>query len=114
LVPLALGVAAIDLFRRTAVKAMREPTRSFVAIGVVLYVRQLLDAPRLVVLALSIETGDVEATLIGGIIGLSAGIAMGWSGRDDMLEGHVVRAVRLTLAAIVSLAAFLSAASISA
>lgn len=75
----AWGVVGIRLFPRIELSPMAEPTRSFVAIGAVVFARQLLDAPRLAIFALALLAPDAGMTVVGGIIGGALAIALGWS-----------------------------------
>jgi len=84
---------------------MREPTRSFVAIGIVLYFRQLADAPRLLVFALVLASEESCAMLAGALIGSAGPVALGWLIGFERLEALPLRAARLTLGAGLALSA---------
>ncbi len=79
LVAFALAIAGGEMLWRVRVKEMKEPTRSFVAIGVVLLARQFGDAARFLVFALAAQAVYPLTTAIGGALGGIVVIALGWS-----------------------------------
>lgn len=105
LVAFALGFAAIELAWRVKVKPMKEPTRSYIAIGAVLLFRQIGDAARFAIFAFAAEAVFATTALIGGAIGGVAAVALGWSLGLDTLRKWPLRAIRLTLAVCMFLAA---------
>ena len=107
LVAMALGFAAIELAWAVTIKPMKEPTRSYVAIGAVLFVRQLLDAARFVIFAFAAAAVWPTTALIGGAIGGVAAVGLGWSMGLSKLQRFPLRAIRMGLAACLFLAALL-------
>ncbi|BDI61899.1 hypothetical protein [Qipengyuania nanhaisediminis] len=107
LIAFALGFSAIELAWKVSVKPMKEPTRSFVAIGAVLFVRQLMDAPRFVIFALAAAAHYPGFALIGGAAGGVGAAWLGWWLGLHKLQQLPVRAVRLALATCLFLAALL-------
>lgn len=98
LVAIALAIAAFELAWEVRLKPMKEPTRSFVAIGVVLLVRQLLDAARFVIFALAAAAVYPVTTVLGGALGGAAALALGWFAGASKLEKIPLRYLRLGLA----------------
>lgn len=98
LVAIALAIAAFELSWEVRLKDMKEPTRSYVAIGVVLLVRQIMDAARFVIFALAAQAIYPVTTILGGAIGGAAAVALGWSIGKRKLESLPLRALRLLLA----------------
>lgn len=98
LVALALAIAAFELSWGVKLKAMREPTRSFVAIAAVLLVRQLGDGARFVIFAFAAQAVYPVTTILGGALGGAAAIALGWFVGRQGLEKIPLRYVRLALA----------------
>jgi putative Ca2+/H+ antiporter (TMEM165/GDT1 family) len=105
LVAFALAIAAIELAWPVRVKPMREPTRSFIAIGAVLLARQVGDAARFVVFAFAAEATYPTTALIGGAIGGAAAAGLGWYAGLDRMTGYPLRYLRLALGACMLLAA---------
>lgn len=98
LVAFALAMAAFELGWRVKVKPMKEPTRSFVAIGAVVLVRQIGDAARFTVFAFAAGATLPATALIGGAIGGIAATALGWSVGLQRLQALPLRAYRGGLA----------------
>ncbi|WP_299194171.1 hypothetical protein [uncultured Erythrobacter sp.] len=98
LVAFALGFAAIELAWRVKVKPMKEPTRSYIAIGAVLLFRQIGDAARFVIFAFAAAAVYPTTAMIGGAIGGVVAVALGWSLGLSTLQKWPLRAIRLTLA----------------
>ena len=105
LVAFALGFAAIELVWRVEIKPMKEPTRSYVAIGAVLFVRQVMDAARFVIFAFAAGALWPTTALAGGAIGGVAAVGLGWTMGLAKLERFPLRAIRRVLAACLFLAA---------
>lgn len=105
LVAFALAAAAVELAWRVKVKPMKEPTRSYVAIGVVLIARQLGDAARFAIFALAAWAIYPTTALIGGALGGAAAVALGWSLGLERLQDFPLRALRIALAVCAFLAA---------
>lgn len=105
LVAFALAVAAVELAWKVRVKPMKEPTRSYVAIGVVLFARQLGDAARFVVFALAAWSVYPVTAALGGAFGSVIALTLGWSLGLTRIERIALRVVRLAMAACIFLAA---------
>jgi putative Ca2+/H+ antiporter (TMEM165/GDT1 family) len=78
LVAIALAFAAIELFWPVRLKPMDEPTRSLGAIGMVLLARQIGDGARFVIFAFAAEATYPATTVLGGALGGTAALALGW------------------------------------
>ncbi len=104
LVALALGIAAIELGWKVRPSPMKEPTRSYIAIGAVIFARQLGDAARFAIFAVAAGAVYPAATILGGALGGSAAVALGWyAGRAKMETWPLYRIrVALGLALIVA------------
>ena len=97
LVAIALGIAAVELSWRVRLKDMKEPTRSYVAIGAVLLVRQLSDAARFIVFAFAAEAVYPAFTIVGGALGGAAAVALGRFVGKKKLERFPLYPVRFTM-----------------
>lgn len=97
LVALALAIAAIELGWKVRPRAMKEPTRSYIAIGAVIFVRQLGDAARFALFALAAGAVYPAATMLGGAIGGSAAIALGWYVGHKRLSRWPLYRIRVAL-----------------
>lgn len=75
----ALIAAGIILLLPLRPDTLREPTRSLGAITLALVMRQSVDAPRLCLLALAILLGTPWPIAMGGALGSSLALAMGWA-----------------------------------
>lgn len=105
LVALALGAGAFELAWPVKIKAMKEPTRSYVAIAVVLIFRQIGDAARFIVFAIAAWALYPTTALLGGAIGGALAAALGWSLGLAALQKFPLRLIRLALAACMIVAA---------
>lgn len=103
LVAIALLLAAIELVRRPRLKLPEEPTRSLFAIFLVLFARQAGDAARFLVFAFA-AGGSAWLAAAGGALGGAAALAIGWAAGADLRRAPL-RAMRLTLAALIAVAA---------
>jgi len=101
----ALAIAAAELAWPARAKRPVEPTRSLVAIGIVLFARQVGDAARFAAFAVAAEAGYTGETVIGGALGGGAAIALGWFAGERRLAKLPLRAIRLGLAALLFVAA---------
>ncbi|TRD11839.1 hypothetical protein FGU71_08210 [Erythrobacter insulae] len=88
LVAIALAFAGLELFWRVKLKPMKEPTRSYVAIGVVIFLRQFGDAARFVVFAFAAQAVYPVLTIAGGALGGMAAIALGWAVGKNTLDRY--------------------------
>lgn len=107
LVAFALAAAAMELAWRVKVKPMKEPTRSIIAIGAVLLFRQMGDAARFVIFAFAAGAAYPTTALIGGAIGGSAAVALGWYVGLAGLQKFPLRWIRAGFAVCLILAALL-------
>ena len=107
LIAFALAIAAFELVWPVKVKPMKEPTRSYIAIGAVLFVRQFGDAARFVVFAFAAEAVFATTALIGGAIGGVAAVALGWSLGLSRLRKLPLKAIRLGFAVFLFAAALI-------
>ncbi|MEM1052129.1 MAG: hypothetical protein AAGI28_08535 [Pseudomonadota bacterium] len=98
LVAFALIAAAIELAWPVKIKPMKEPTRSYVAIGAVLVFRQLGDAARFAIFAIAAWAVFPTTALIGGALAGAAAVVLGWSLGAEVLQRIPLRAIRLVLA----------------
>lgn len=105
LVAFALALAAIELAWRVKPKPMREPTRSLIAIGIVLTARQVGDAPRFVIFAFAAWAVYPTAAMVGGALGGGAAVTLGWWLGLTRLQRWPLRYLRLLLAVCMILAA---------
>ena len=105
LVAFALAIAAFELVWPFKLKPMKEPTRSYVAIGVVVLARQIGDAARFVIFAFAAEAVYATTALIGGAIGGVAAVALGWSVGLADLQKFPLKYLRWALAVCLLLAA---------
>lgn len=104
LVAFALLAAAIELFWRVRLKPIAEPTRSLGAIGAVLFMRQIGDGARFAIFAFSAATVLAPMAAIGGALGGSAALLLGWYMRDDLERKLPLRGVRIALGAMLAIA----------
>lgn len=105
LVAFALAFAALELAIPLRHKTPREPTRSLGAIAIVLLARQIGDAARFGIMALATWAAMPLAAGLGGAIGGSAAVALGWATGHAGLARLPLRAIRLTLAVAAAIAA---------
>ena len=105
LIAMALGFAAIELVWPFKLKAMKEPTRSFIAIGAVVFVRQVMDAARFVIFAFAAEATFATTAFIGGAIGGMAAVALGWSVGLAQMQKFPLRLIRTAMAVCLFVAA---------
>lgn len=98
LVAFALIAGAVELAWPVKVKPMKEPTRSYVAIGAVLVFRQMQDAARFCIFALAAWAVFPTTALIGGAIAGVGAVVLGWSMGVEALQKLPLRAIRSGLA----------------
>lgn len=104
LVAFALIAGAVELCWPVKVKPMKEPTRSYVAIGAVLAFRQMQDAARFAIFALAAWAVFPTTALIGGAIAGAAAVLLGWSLGLETLQKAPLRAIRLVMAICLGIA----------
>lgn len=105
LIAFALAIAALELAWPVRSRPPREPTQNSIAVAIVLVWHQLGDAARFVLLALAAEALYPLAAFIGGALGGTIGVALGWILGARKLARLPLRAWRLALAACSILAA---------
>lgn len=107
LVAFALAAAAVELIWKVRIKPMKEPTRSYVAIGAVLFGRQIGDAARFVIFALAAWSVYPVTAAIGGALGGGLAIGLGWAVGLSRIEQWPLAWLRLALAICIFLAALM-------
>ncbi len=105
LVAFALAAAAFELFWPIKVAPAREPTRSLVALAIVLLFRQLGDGARFCIFAIAAATASPQMTALGGAIGSGAALAMGWALGHALERKFPLRPIRIALGVMTLLAA---------
>lgn len=105
LVAIAIAFAGIELFWPVRLKTMKEPTRSYIAIGIVVFLRQFGDAARFVVFAFAAQAVYPVTTIFGGALGGMAAIALGWATGRAKLERYPLYYIRLFIGACLIVAA---------
>jgi putative Ca2+/H+ antiporter (TMEM165/GDT1 family) len=105
LVAFALAAAALELAWPVKIKPMKEPTRSYIAIGAVVCARQIGDAARFVIFAFAAQAVYPTTALIGGAIGGAAAAGLGWSLGLSRMQRFPLRYYRMALAVCTFLAA---------
>lgn len=109
LVAFALGAAAVELFWPRKDAAPRQPTHSLFALFAVLLYRQIGDAARFGVFALSAATGVPLLSALGGWAGGAAVLVLAILAADELADPARLRPVRLVLAVVCALAAMVTA-----
>lgn len=109
LAAMALFVAAVELAWPIRDKRVTEPTQSVFAAFVVLFARQIGDASRFLVFALAAATSSPLLVALGGAVGGSAGIALGWVMRGELETALPLRSIRLALSGLLALGAIVLA-----
>lgn len=99
LVAFALIIAAVELAWPVRLKPMKEPTRSVVAIAIVLLFRQIGDAARFALFAIAAWAVYPTMALVGGALGGVAAVTLGWSLGLTAIQSLPLRLLRLVLAA---------------
>lgn len=105
LVAIALVVAAVELVWPVRQRAPREPTHSVFAAFVVLLARQISDAGRFLVFAISAWTALPWLAAAGGALAGTAALVLGWIMGETLEVSVPLRPIRLALAAVLFLAA---------
>ncbi|MBV7258078.1 TMEM165/GDT1 family protein [Erythrobacter crassostreae] len=105
LVAIAIAFAGLELFWRIKLKPMKEPTRSHIAIGVVVLFRQFGDAARFVIFAFAAQAVYPVVTIIGGALGGMAAIAVGWGLGKAKLDRYPLHYIRISIGVCLIVAA---------
>ncbi len=104
LVAMALFFAAIELAWPNREHKPREPARSLVATAIVLFVRQLGDASRFMIFALTAGAGVAAFPMAGGMLGSAVATAAAWAGDRGYTGKLPLQAIRWVLAVPVLIA----------
>lgn len=105
LAALALLLAAAELAWPNRERSPAEPTRSFAAIALVLFARQLGDGARFLVFAVAAATASPLLAGAGGALGGVVGVGFGWAAGVELEARLPLRAIRVVLAIILAAAA---------
>ncbi|KPL68577.1 hypothetical protein SZ64_10955 [Erythrobacter sp. SG61-1L] len=105
-VALALLLGAGELAWPVRQRDPVEPTRSFVAITLVIAARQVMDAARFLIVAFAASAGSPMLAGVGGALGGGAALTLAWALGGQMERRVNWRAIRLSIAAAMLLAAF--------
>lgn len=104
LAAIALALAAAEMLWPRADREPEEPTRSLGAYAIVLAARQVGDGPRFLIFAIAIAGNTPLLAAVGGAMGSAAALTLGWSMGADLARRLPLRAMRLTIAAVLLLA----------
>lgn len=107
LAALALGLAGLEMLVFSPKPSPAEPTNSLGAFGIVLLAQQLIDAARFVLFGIVVASLLPGAAGLGGALGGTAVVAIGWGAGQALLDLPLRRIRRLLGAALVLLAAVL-------
>lgn len=105
LVGIALLLSAAELAWPNRERPPAEPTRSFVAVAIVLLARQFGDGARFLVFALAAATASPLLAGAGGALGGAVAVTLGWSLGGELERRVPLRAIRVGLAAALLLVA---------
>lgn len=105
LVALALLLAAAELAWPNRERAPAEPTRSFAAVALVLFARQLGDGARFLIFALAVATASPVLAGAGGALGGAAAVTLGWAAGAELEARLPLRTIRIALALVLAIAA---------
>ena len=98
LVAFALLAAGLEMLLLHGRKLPYEPTRSLVAIFLVLVAQQIGDGARFLILVVAISTGNPVLAAIGGAVGGGLALAIGWAGRGETYARLPLRLIRRSVA----------------
>lgn len=104
LVAIALVLAAAELAWPWQWRQAEEPTRSSVAILLVLMATQIGDGARFLILAITIATGAPWLAMLGGAVGSGVVLTIGWNIGTMPAAARLFRVIRIGLAAILAVA----------
>lgn len=105
---LALGLAGAEMMLARRRKTPLEPTHSLGAFGFVLFVQQLTDAARFLLLGIALAAGAPLAAGLGGAIGGAVVVTAGWLAGDDLLRRDLAPLRRALGALALALALWLA------
>ena len=104
-VAIAMLLAAVECAWPNRETPPVEPTRSLFAVALVLFLRQLTDASRFLVAAFAVALASPMLAGAGGALGGAGAVAVGWALGAELSSRLPLRALRLSLAAILFLLA---------
>lgn len=104
-VALALLLGAGELAWPVRQREPVEPTRSLVAITLVIAARQLVDAARFLIVAFAASAGSPGLAGAGGALGGGAALTLAWAMGGQMEARLPLTSIRLSIAAAMLLAA---------
>ena len=110
-VAIALLLAAVECAWPNREKPLLEPTRSFGAVAIVLFARQLTDAARFLVAAFAVVFASWPLAGLGGAIGGCAAMAIGWAMGASLETKLPLRAIRIGLAVVLFVLAIITGLS---
>ncbi|MDD3799034.1 MAG: hypothetical protein PHE36_07655 [Novosphingobium sp.] len=100
----ALLLGGLELAWPWRLRKVEEPTRSAVAILIVLGSLQIGDGARFLILAIAVVTGDPVLAAAGGALGSGAVLTMGWAMGPDMERTLPLKPIRYAVAAVLVVA----------
>ena len=100
LAAIALVLGGIELAWPWRIRKADEPTRSAVAILIVLAAQQIGDGARFLVLAIAVATGSAVLAGVGGTLGSGAMLTLGWAMAGDLERAWPLEPLRLGVAAL--------------
>lgn len=112
LMAIALAMAALELVWRSRGRvrpAPAEPTRSTVAIFIVLVAHQLGDAARFLIFALAVASAAAPLVIAGGALGAGVSLTLAWWLGQDIRSLRGGRLAQMLIAAALLVAASLIA-----
>lgn len=112
LVAFALAAAAVELFWPIRLAPAREPTRSLVALAIVLLSRQLGDGARFCIFAIAAATSSPQMTALGGALGGGAALAVGWTLGHTLERKLPLRGIRIAIGVMTLIAALMIGLSV--
>ncbi|MXO91874.1 hypothetical protein [Pontixanthobacter aquaemixtae] len=105
LVAFALMIAAAELAWPNKRSLIKEPTRSLVAIGLVLLARQMGDGSRFLIFAFAAGSGIPWFAGIGGALGGIGAVIVGWFLAEELAGKLPLRKLRIAMAVALAIAA---------
>jgi putative Ca2+/H+ antiporter (TMEM165/GDT1 family) len=98
LIAFALAIAAFELTWPVRLRPVTEPTRSGMAVALVLFWRQVGDAARFVIFAFAAGATYPLTALLGGAAGGVVAVIIGWWAGHEQLSKLPLRWIRIALA----------------
>ena len=105
LVAFALAAAAFELLWPVKAAPAREPTRSLVALAIVMLARQFGDGARFCIFAIAAATSSPQMAALGGALGGGAALALGWTLGHALARKLPLRGIRIALGVMILLVA---------